>query len=130
MAAENADRLGVAERVGFVLGDLGTWCRGGVDLLLANLPYLRPEQRAGNPALAAEPEIALVAGDDGLAAIRRLVADAPRLLAPGGGLGLELDPSQAGEVAAMVGAALPGAGVEVRRDLAGRERYVLAIARR
>lgn len=129
VAVGNAERLGVGRRVGFVRGDLAGWCRGPVDLVLANLPYLRPDQLAANPALAAEPPLALVGGSDGLAAIRRLVADVPRLLAPRGALGLEIDPSQAEAVGELVLAALPGASVEVRRDLAGWPRHVLATMR-
>jgi len=125
VARENRARLDRRGRVALVRGDLVGWCRGGVDLLLANLPYLRPEQ-AADPALAAEPKLALEGGADGLETIRRLVADAPRVLTPGGALGLEIDPSQAGEVARLVAAALPGARVEVRPDLAGLARFVLA----
>lgn len=127
VAAENARRLGVAGRVRFVRGDLAGWCRGGeVDLLLANLPYLRPDQLAANPELAAEPALALVGGADGLQAIRRLIADAPRLLRPGGAVGLEIDPSQATAVNELLRAALPAAAVAVRPDLAGLARHVVA----
>jgi release factor glutamine methyltransferase len=90
------------------------------------LPYLRPEQVAGNPALAAEPRLALVGGGDGLAPMRRLITDAPRVLAGGGAVGLEIDPLQAEAVAGLIAAALPGARVEVRPDLAGLARHVVA----
>lgn len=126
VARENRARLDPRGRVTLVRGDLATWSAGGVDLLLANLPYLRPGQVAANPALAAEPALALVGGADGLDPIRRLVNDVPRLLAPGGALGLEIDPSQAGEAARLVGAALPDARIETRPDLAGLARFVLA----
>lgn len=126
VARGNRARLDARGRVALVRGDLAAWAGGGVDLLLANLPYLRPDQVAGNRTLAAEPALALVGGKDGLDPIRRLVADAPRLLAPGGGLGLEIDPSQAAAAAGLVGAALPGARVEIRPDLAGLPRLVLA----
>jgi len=126
VAAANRARLGLARRVPLVRGDLATWCRGPVDLLLANLPYLRPDQVAANPDLRAEPALALVGGADGLVLVRRLVADAPRLLAPGGALGLEIDPSQADAVRALIAASLPDAAIEVRPDLAGLARHVVA----
>jgi release factor glutamine methyltransferase len=126
VATENRARLGLAGRVDLVRGNLAAWCGGDVDLVLANLPYLRPDQLAGNRALAAEPALALLGGDDGLGLIRRLVADAPRLLAAGGALGVEIDPSQADEVCRLVTAALPDAQVTVRHDLAGWPRHVLA----
>ncbi len=52
--------------------------------------------------------------------------DLLRLLAPDGALGLEIDPSQAGEVAELVGRTLPGAEVAVLDDLAGLPRHVVA----
>ncbi len=125
VARQNRARLDRRGRVALVRGDLAGWCRGGVDVLLANLPYLRPEQ-AANPELAAEPRLALEGGEDGLDLIRRLVADAPRVLAPDGALGLEIDPAQAGEAARLVETALPGARAEVRPDLAGLARFILA----
>jgi release factor glutamine methyltransferase len=125
-AAENRARLGLTGRVELVRGDLASWCRGPVDLLLANLPYLRPEQIAANPDLAAEPRLALDGGADGLASIARLVAEAPRLLAPGGAIGLEIDPSQAEAVTALAKAAFPAAEIEVLPDLAGLTRHVVA----
>lgn len=128
VAAENRARLGLDARVRLVRGDLAAWCGGPVDLLLANLPYLRPDQVAANSDLRCEPPLALVGGPDGLALVRRLVADAPRLLAPDGALGLEIDPSQAEAVPTLIAATLPGAAIAVRPDLAGLPRHVVATA--
>lgn len=124
-AAENRERLGLNNVVDFVTGDLLTWCRVPVDLVLANLPYLRPEQRASNPALWAEPVEALVSGAAGLDAIERLIGDLPRLLAPGGAVAFELDPSQVKAVVSRLHSALPDVESTVLRDLAGLERVVV-----
>lgn len=129
IARRNRIRLaehGEVASVHLVRGDLTRWCRGGVDLLLANLPYLRPDQFAGNPDLHAEPELALVAGDDGLALIRLVVADLRSLLSPGGAIGLEIDPSQAETVSQLLREALPDPQVMVRHDLAGLARHIIA----
>ena len=123
VAAVNRSRLGLSERVELVRGDLATWCRPGVDLLLANLPYLRPDQ--GTADLAAEPELALFSGRDGLNLVRRLLTDAPRLLASGGAIGLEIDSAQADAVRAGALAAFPAATVSIRQDLAGHDRLVV-----
>jgi release factor glutamine methyltransferase len=125
IAVENRRRLGLDGRVWLVHGDIAGWCRGPVDLLLANLPYLRPDQVEGNPGLRSEPALALVGGPDGLDLIRGLVVDAPRLLAPGGAIGLEIDPSQAMTVVDLLSVAMPGAATEVRPDLAGFARHVV-----
>ncbi|MCC2626978.1 MAG: hemK, partial [Thermomicrobiales bacterium] len=91
---------------------------------LANLPYLRSEQLAGNPSLATEPRLALDGGADGLVLIRQLLADAPRVLAPGGAIGLEIDPSQRDEVVNLTQRAFSASDIQVLKDLAGLDRHV------
>ena len=124
MATRNRDRLGVEHRVCFVQGSLLSWLEDPVDLVLANLPYLRADQISENPQLAAEPSLALDGGPDGLFLIRELLADAPRILAPGGAIGLEIDPGQRDEVRTLARAAFPGSRLQVLPDLAGRNRHV------
>lgn len=128
-AVTNRDELGPTRTIGLVLGDLGTWHAGGVDLLLANLPYLRPEQVAENPDLASEPALALNGGVDGLDLVRRLLADAPRLLSPKGAIGLEIDPSQAGTVMTLGRHQLPDLSWSVLPDLAGLPRHIVGVTR-
>jgi release factor glutamine methyltransferase len=90
---------------------------GDYDLVVANLPYVREDEWAGlAPEIREyEPRDALVAGDDGLDAIRSLVSDAP----PGTRLALEHAPDQAVAVRALLRDA------ETRPDLAGRERVTV-----
>lgn len=125
-AARNREQLGLRDVVGLVLGDLVSWIRPSVDLVLANLPYLRPDQLIGNPDLRAEPATALVSGADGLDAIRRLLHDLPRVLANDGAVALEIDPSQVEAVQTIVHEVLPEARIDVLCDLAGWERIVIA----
>jgi release factor glutamine methyltransferase len=124
IAARNRMRLDAHHRIALVQGSLISWLRGPVDLVIANLPYLRPAQIAGNPSLAAEPRLALDGGPDGLDLIRRLLDDAPRVLAPGGAIGLEIDPSQSDDVVSMARRAFPASEIEVLPDLAGFARYI------
>lgn len=97
-----------------------------VDLVLANLPYLTPEQIDGNPDLAAEPRLALDGGSDGLDLIRRLVAELPKGISPNGAAALEIDPSQAAAVATLLRETLADARVIVHADFAGLDRFVTA----
>jgi release factor glutamine methyltransferase len=125
MAERNRASLGLDHRValrqGYLLRDESTH----FDLILANLPYLRPEQVESNPDLAAEPRLALDGGADGLDLVRELVADAPSSLAQGGAIGLEIDPSQGQAVQDLSRATFPEAAVTVLHDLAGHARHVI-----
>jgi release factor glutamine methyltransferase len=123
-AAKNRERLGFSH-VGLVRGDLLRPLRGPVDLIVANLPYLRPDQIAGNPDLAAEPMQALIGGADGLDLVRKLLADASRVLSPGGAIGLELDPANVATAAALAQRIFQSATVRIVADLAGFDRYVV-----
>ena len=88
-----------------------------VDLVLANLPYVREDEWGGlAPEIRRyEPREALVAGADGLDAIRALVREAPR----GTRLALEHAPGQAAEVRALLSDA------HTHADLADRERLTV-----
>jgi release factor glutamine methyltransferase len=125
VAEKNRTALGLDHRVdlrqGYLLRDESTH----FDLILANLPYLRPDQVDSNPDLAAEPRLALDGGADGLDLVRELLTDAPRVLAPGGAIGLEIDPSQAQVVQDLAQATFPEAAVTVLHDLAGHARHVI-----
>lgn len=118
VARGNGQRLGLAVR--FAQADWLAGAASGYDLIVSNPPYIA----AGDPhlpALAHEPASALVSGADGLDDIRRIVADAPAHLAPGGWLLLEHGHDQAAAVRALLAAA----GLEAaqsRPDLAGIER--------
>lgn len=128
VAETNALECGVADRVEFRHGDLLAPVTERVDVVCANLPYLR-EDAVGEwvgerTSLAFEPRVAVVAGADGLELIRRCIADLPRVLAPGGAALFECDPPQAALLAGM----LVRCGLRPRtiHDLAGAERVVLA----
>jgi len=67
----------------------------------------------------------LVSGVDGLDATVRLLDEARRVLRPRGWLALEIDAGRATATAALA-RGLGWGAVEVRVDLFGRERYLLA----
>ncbi len=124
LARRNAVAQRLDRRITFLHGDLADPLPGTVHVIAANLPYIPTREIAGlQPEVRDyEPIGALDGGADGLALIRRLVADAPARLRPGGSLVLEVAMGQAPAVAALAG---PGFGaVAVRKDLAGIERVV------
>lgn len=125
-ARANAVALGFENRTTFFVGDWADALAGRFDLVIANPPYILDGARAGLDATVRdyEPAEALFAGPDGFDAYRAIVKAAPALLAGDGMLILEAGEGQATELAALAGEAFPGAGVLIRRDLAGRPRAV------
>ena len=126
VARANAERL-CPERISFRKGDLLADCPGPIDLLLANLPYLRPDQIDDNRDLATEPRLALDGGQQGLELIERLIGQLSGRLATTGAAVLEIDPSQSAAVVDRLTAALADAKIAVHRDLAGLDRFVTAV---
>lgn len=125
VAEANALSLGVAERVELRLGDLLEPLTEIVDVVCANLPYLREDAMADlageRISLAYEPRSAVVSGADGLDHIRRAAADLPRVLRPGGVALFECDPPQAAAIAELL---RPFGETRVLKDLAGDDRVV------
>jgi release factor glutamine methyltransferase len=98
---------------------------GAVDVVVANPPYVAEGDELPAEVAEWEPVTALFAGADGLDELRRIVAEAPRWLRRPGVLVVELAPTQADAVAGLTRAA-GATDVEVRPDLAGRDRMVVA----
>ncbi len=125
LARRNAVLLGLDKQMSFVFGDLLHPVRVTADVIASNPPYI-----ATGDIAALQPEIrdfeplgAIDGGPDGLTLIRRLIADAPAKLAPGGALVMEVGAGQARAVAAIAEGG-PFAPATITRDLAGIERVV------
>lgn len=123
---ENARRLGVDVEIRH--GDLfrAVWHQK-FDLIASNPPYIptgdlpllqREVQR--------EPQLALDGGDDGLEFYRRIAADAPEHLNPGGSIYLEVGAGQADAVRALLTGRMECAEAGVINDLNGIPRVVWA----
>ncbi len=129
LASENATGTGLAGRVTFLKSNWFEALPAGAqfDLIVANPPYLSAEEtaQAAPEVRDFEPVQALTAADGGLAELREIVAGAPRFLAPNGWLALETGIAHHAELRKLAGAA-GFAHVESRRDLTGRDRFVLA----
>lgn len=127
VARRNARSLGLGpDRVSFRAGDWFGPLEGGCfDCLVSNPPYVRendPHLQQGDVRF--EPRDALAAGPEGLDAIRRIVADVPGYLSPGGVLILEHGHDQQAAVVDLLHDA--GAAVEPHADLGGVPRAVVA----
>ena len=124
VARENAAQLGA--RVEFVVCDLlsGIGDRP-VDLIVSNPPYVPLGDRHGlqREVRDWEPHVALFAGESGLEIYQKIVADAPRVLRPGGWLVMELGFGTVNRVNEM----LHGwSEIRVVPDLAGIPRVIAA----
>jgi release factor glutamine methyltransferase len=122
-ARVNAERLGMAGRAEFRLGDWAEGIDERFDLLLCNPPYVATEAALGPGVAEHEPAGALFAGRDGLDEYRRLAPQIGRLIAPSGLAAVEIGADQ-GETAAALFAA-HGLQPVLERDLGGRPRAFL-----
>jgi len=86
VAKRNVDDYGLQDRVHLVQSDLMKKLKGRTyDLIVSNPPYVNASSMAELPEeFRREPELALASGKDGLDHIRRILADAPEHLNPGG----------------------------------------------
>lgn len=124
IAAQNAAQHAVSSRIQWMQSDLLSAAAGPFDLVCANLPYIPTQTLAGLEVARHEPTLALDGGADGLDAIRRLLADAPRWLTPGGLFLLEIETRQGPAAAALAQQAFPDAHTQVLQDLAGHDRLI------
>lgn len=96
---------GVEARRGDLFGPVPSGFEGTTDVVVAVVPYVPTSalQYLPHDARAYEPPSHYHGGPDGTDVLRRVVADAPRFLRPGGALLLELGGDQAEVVARQLG---------------------------
>jgi release factor glutamine methyltransferase len=129
IARENASRHGVAERIGFICGDLlgGLSSLPHFDLILSNPPYVADSEYSTLPVTVRdyEPHKALFAGDSALAMYDKLLPQASERLRHHAYLLLEVGIGQAEEVSGMM-ARHEFSVRQVLRDLQGIPRCIVA----
>ena len=131
VAGRNAERHGVAGRLRLLVSDCFEALRAGghegvrFDLVASNPPYVAEAALAGlqREVREHEPRVALTPGGDGLSVIRRLVAESPGLLKPGGHLLLEIGYDQHERVGALVDPRVWEL-LDIHKDLQGIPRTV------
>ncbi len=131
VAEENADALGVRDRVEFFTGNLLAPLSGRTfDAILSNPPYIPTADLAGlqEDVRKYEPRGALDGGADGLDFYRKLVHEAPAYLREGGFLAMEVGIHEAGQVAELIQTepAYAAERTEIQKDYAGIDRVALA----
>jgi ribosomal protein L3 glutamine methyltransferase len=92
VAARNVHEYRLQDRIVLAQGDLfAPWVGNRYDLIVANPPYVDDAARAAfPPEYAAEPAIAHAGGADGLAIVRRILAEGADFLTPNGTLVVEI----------------------------------------
>ena len=126
VARTNAETHGVADRITFLEGDLLSHFSGGVDLITANLPYVRTGELSSlAPEVQQEPTEALDGGQDGLDLVRRMMQQAQHVISGDGVILLEMDHRQAESLRSMGESMFPGAEISILKDLAGLDRVFM-----
>ncbi len=134
-ARDNAEHLGVSDRVDVRQGDLFSALSGvdlgdGVDLVVANPPYISTGRLANEMAhlLGAEPREAFDGGPYGIAIHQRLVREASSFLKTGGVLAFEFGAGQRTQIERLFARSANWTDVTFQSDAAGEPRVVSAHA--
>jgi len=132
VARENSIRLGAAHQIAWLVGDLFRPLESApgrkLDLIVANPPYINEGDIAGLSVDIRdfEPRMALTGGADGLDVTKRIIAQAPRHLRPGGVLALEMGTGQTERVKQLFAEA-GFTEIVVDKDYGGHERVASGV---
>ncbi len=132
VAEKNRDRHECTDRIELMQGDLFEPIKQvkpkKFNWIVSNPPYISIEEskKLSKDIYDHEPHIALIAGDDGLSVIRRLILQAPNFLLPKGKLILEIGEEQAASVKAILDKHPMYINSQFINDYAGIERVVVA----
>ena len=97
-------------------------------LILANLPYLTPNQVKNSPSVQYEPKLALIAGDDGLKYYKKLftqIKQLKQITKANINIICEIDPSQVTKIKTLIKKTLPKAEIQIKKDLRKKNRFVV-----
>ena len=134
-AERNATKLGVADRLHLVEGDMLAFLqdarhRGAFDLLSCNPPYITHDERGDLAPEVSDHEPAgalFVDGADPLALHKRVVEAGRAVLKPGGTMLFELPGAGGDEMCEFVRRTHADAAVDVIKDLAGLDRVLRVV---
>jgi len=128
LARENARLLKLEDKIDFRQGDLFEPLEEVFDIIVSNPPYISEDEykELPNGVKDYEPQIALLAGKNGLEFYEKLIDQAPGYLKKNGWLLLEIGAKQKKEVCTLMEEAGRYDSVTMRRDYAGLPRVVRA----
>jgi release factor glutamine methyltransferase len=124
VALFNCQKHRVVNRIRLLQGDMLSSLPEPVDLIVANLPYIKQSELRQVCSANFEPLLALNGGSDGLEKIRQLCCQVNGKLRPQGYLLLEIGQGQGRTVTTFLRSLLPSAKIEVTTDLGGIDRVV------
>jgi release factor glutamine methyltransferase len=126
VAEMNCRRHAVSSQVELLQGNLLEPLSQPVDMIVANLPYIKDcEFKDLSPEIINfEPTTALAGGEDGLDKIQQILGQMPGKLNDGGCFLLEIGKGQGREVASLIKSYFPQASIELISDLGDIERVV------
>ncbi|MBD3333143.1 peptide chain release factor N(5)-glutamine methyltransferase [candidate division GN15 bacterium] len=128
VARTNVRQFGLSERVELRQSDFfaGVAADERFDLILANPPYISETDYATlPPEVLADPKVSLVGGEDGLTAIRRIIAEAPSYLADGGRIMFEIGYDQSECIPELVAQQSAYESMTIMKDLNDIDRIVI-----
>jgi len=121
----NCEKQGVSQQVNVIKGDLLEPLPEPVDLVVANLPYVRCEDYTSlQPEVLYEPREALDGGVGGLIHLLRMIKQLPGYINHGGAVVIECDPDQIGKLKACFEEQYPSASIMVFQDLSYQDRVI------
>ena len=124
VALANCQKHEVVDRICLLRGDMLNPLPEPVDLIIANLPYVKKTELPQISPAGFEPLLALNGGPDGLEKIRQLCTQLSNKLRPKGCLFLEIGQGQEKTVTTLLKSLFPLAKIEVTTDLSVIDRVV------
>ncbi len=126
LAGENANRLGLTDRVRFLRSNLLENVQPDFDVIVANLPYVSTDDRQNlSREVLHDPEMSLFAGARGDELVRQLIAQAPSWLRPGGTLAMEIGIGQSEALVAVL-TEKNYRDISTKKDYSGVIRFLFA----
>lgn len=124
VAATNCKKHSVSNRISLLCGNMLEPVPETVDLVVANLPYVKASELSLSGPLGHEPVVALNGGSDGLEKLRKFVGQVGKKLRTGGSVLAEIGQGQEVPLTGFIKDKYPDIHVDVYADMAGINRVL------